>query len=230
MYGGDWLRRVRRGIVRADFDDPARTSDLDDLIACHICDTLHRDTDVPEGRRARCVRCGNVLQTPRGGAYTQIVVLALTGLILMVGAVFFPFLDLSTAGLHARGNVIDAITAFSDGLLLPLSFAVAALIVVLPAIRLMAILYTLAPLIAGRPPLRHATAAFRLAERLKPWSMAEIFIVGVAVALVKIADLATVSLGPAFWAFAALVIVTTLKDTFMCRLTIWKTLDARSRP
>jgi paraquat-inducible protein A len=72
-------------------------------------------------------------------------------------------------------------------------------------------------------------AVFRLAERIRPWSMAEIFIVGVAVALIKVAGLASLSLGPAFWAFVALVLITAVKDNFMCRLTIWKTLEHRSR-
>ena len=57
--------------------------------------------------------------------------------------------------------------------------------------------------------------------------MAEIFIVGVAVALVKVAGLAMLTIGPAFWAFTALVLITALNDNFMCRLTVWRTLEAR---
>jgi paraquat-inducible protein A len=57
--------------------------------------------------------------------------------------------------------------------------------------------------------------------------MAEVFIVGVAVALVKVGGLATLTIGPAFWAFAALVLITVLKDNFMSSLIIWKTLEAR---
>ncbi|NVK58893.1 MAG: paraquat-inducible protein A, partial [Rhodobacteraceae bacterium] len=34
-------------------------------------------------------------------------------------------------------------------------------------------------------------------------------------------------IGPAFWAFVALVIVTVLKDNFMSRVTLWKTLEHR---
>ncbi|HKK97294.1 MAG TPA: paraquat-inducible protein A, partial [Marivita sp.] len=40
--------------------------------------------------------------------------------------------------------------------------------------------------------------------------------------------LATVTLGPAFWAFVLLVIATALKDSFMCRVTVWQTLNHRS--
>ena len=86
----------------------------------------------------------------------------------------------------------------------------------------------LAPMALGHHPARYAVAAFRLAQGLKPWAMAEIFIIGVSVALVKVAGLATISLGPAFWAFVTLVIVTTLKDSLMCELTIWKTLEERA--
>ncbi|MFD3190239.1 paraquat-inducible protein A [Sedimentitalea sp. HM32M-2] len=207
--------------TRNDDTDPAG------LIACPVCDVLHRQADIPNGARARCRRCHAVLMAPRAGAMTQIVMLAATALILMVAAVFFPFLELRAGTFQQRSSVFDAILAFSDGLLLPLSFAVAALIVVLPAVRLAALLYTIAPMMIGHAPLPQATRAFRLASALRPWAMAEVFIVGVAVALVKVAGLATISMGPAFWAFVALVLVTTLKDTFMCKLTIWKTLEAR---
>ncbi|MDH3262467.1 MAG: paraquat-inducible protein A [Paracoccaceae bacterium] len=203
--------------------------DLSALVACPSCDALHRMAEVPTGGRARCHRCGMVLMAPREGALTRIVMLSTTALVLMVAAVFFPFLELQAGGLRQRSSVFDAVMAFSEGLMLPLSVAVAALIVILPLARFAAILYALAPMAFGKAPARHAARAFRLAEELKPWAMAEIFIVGVAVALVKVAGLAQVSLGPAFWAFATLVMVTALKDNFMCRLTIWKTLEERAK-
>lgn len=205
------------------------SDDLDGLIACPTCDALHRVSDVPVGGRARCHRCGTVLMEPREGAMTRIVMLATTAFILMIGAVFFPFLELTAGGRTQRSSVFDAVMAFSEGLMAPLSIAVAALIVVLPLMRLGAIVYALAPMALGWHPAPQAARAFRLAEALKPWAMAEIFIVGVAVALVKVAGLAQVSLGPAFWAFVALVFVTALKDNFMCKLTVWKTLEERAR-
>ncbi|QBF33200.1 paraquat-inducible protein A [Thalassococcus sp. S3] len=208
--------------------EPAKV-DPDTVIACPVCDALHLDRDLPDRVIARCIRCGEVLAAPRAGAMTRITMLALTAIILMAAAVFFPFLQLSAQGLVQRASVFDAIMAFSRGLMAPLSVAVALLIVLLPVARFGAILYALAPMALGWHPAPHALNAFRWAQRLKPWAMAEIFIVGVAVALVKVAGLARVELGPAFWAFSALVVITVLKDNFMCRLTVWKTLDARSR-
>lgn len=160
---------------------------------------------------------------------TRIVMLSVTAMVLMLAAVFFPFLELDANGLRQRSSVFDAVLAFSDGLMLPLSLAVAALIIFLPLFRFGAIIYALAPMALGWRPAKHAALMFRWAEAAKPWAMAEIFIIGVAVALVKVAGLAHVSLGPAFWAFVALVIVTVLKDNFMCQLSVWKTLEERSK-
>lgn len=198
------------------------------MLACPVCDTLHAEPEVPTGHVARCRRCGHVLAAPREGAFVRVLALAVTSVILMAGAVFFPFIELDAAGLHNRASVLDAVLAFSTGLMVPLSFAVALLIVLIPTARLLAIIYTVGPIAAGRQPFAGAMRAFRLSERLRPWSMAEIFILGVAVALVKVSGLASVSLGPAFWAFAILVLVTVLQDNAMCRYTIWKTLEQRT--
>ncbi|WP_411223454.1 paraquat-inducible protein A [Marivita sp. S2033] len=198
------------------------------MIACPKCDALHYLPHVEIGEKAQCVRCGTVLMAPKEGAMTQIVMLSATALVLMIAAVFFPFLELSTHGLGNKTSVFDAILAFSHGLMLPLSFAVAALIVVLPMTRFIAQIYVFAPMALGWAPAPQAGKVFRLAERIRPWAMAEVFIIGVAVALVKVAGLAQVTLGPAFWAFVGLVIITILKDSFMCRVTVWQTLNARS--
>ncbi len=204
--------------------------DLDpsELIACPVCDALHRDADIPIGSKARCVRCHTVLIAPRRQAMTRILMFALTALILMITAVSLPFLDISQAGLQRHSSIIDAILVFAVGPLIPLSFAVAVLIILLPSFRFLALAYVLGPMAIGYRPWPHAAWVFRVAQQLRPWSMAEIFILGVAVALIKIAGLATVALGPAFWAFSAMVVVIALQDAFMCETSVWKTLDRRS--
>ena len=55
--------------------------------------------------------------------------------------------------------------------------------------------------------------------------MAEIFIIGTAVALVKVAGLANVSLGPAFWAFCALILVNVASHVFTSVTTIWDAIE-----
>ncbi len=205
---------------------PVRTATPPDLVACPKCDALQHVAVLPErGARVRCVRCASVLIEPARFAVAHVLMLSASVLILMAGVVTLPFISIHTNGLANRSSVLDAALAFSGGPMAVLAGAVLALIVLVPAARAALTLYALGPMAMGRPPLRHARAAFALDEDLKPWSMAEIFVIGVAVAMVKIASLATIELGPAFWLFGALVLVSVLQDNSIDRWSIWKALE-----
>jgi paraquat-inducible protein A len=106
-----------------------------------------------------------------------------------------------------------------------LSLATAALIIFVPLARVILTMYVLVPVVLDRPPARHAIHAFRLSEAMRPWSMAEIFAIGCAVALVKVADLAHVGFGPAFWMFGVLVVLVVAQDSFMCKWSVWNSLE-----
>ncbi|NAZ35442.1 paraquat-inducible protein A [Rubellimicrobium sp. CFH 75288] len=200
---------------------------LETLIACPECDALYRSAEIRPGSRALCGRCHTVLISPRRHAGMAIISFALAATVLVMGALWFPFLRIDIRGLSREATLWEVATSFTGGPMLLVSFAVVAAIVLLPLARAALILYTLVPVVFDRPPARHAPAAFRLAEAMRPWSMAEIFALGCAVSLVKIADLATVSLGPAFWMFAALVVVTIAQDRLVCRWSVWKSLERR---
>lgn len=202
---------------------------LDELIACPQCDALYRARMPGEGQRLLCRRCHTVLIAPKRDAYLRVVALSLTVVILMIGATVFPFLGVNVGGFSNKASVLDAALAFlGGGWMAALSVLVAAFIVMIPILRALLVVYVLAPLIAGRAPWPRAHQAFRWSEDLRPWSMAEIFIIGCAVALTKVADLARLEFGPAFWMFAALVVVIVLKDGAMDRWSIWKALENRS--
>jgi paraquat-inducible protein A len=202
----------------------------DDLIVCPACDALWR-VRVPEaGGRTTCARCHHVLIRPRPGAILQIVALGLAVAVLLIGALFLPFLEIRVRGLSHASSIFDAALAFSGPDLVWLSLSVVAFIIGVPLARVFLTTYALAPLVLNRPVLRGGRTAFRWAEELRPWSMAEIFVLGVGVALVKVVDLARVEIGPAFWMFAGLVLITLLQDTFTCRWTIWRALDGAAPP
>ncbi|MCX7301064.1 MAG: paraquat-inducible protein A [Rhodobacterales bacterium] len=198
---------------------------LEDLIACPRCDALYHAAQPAAGERAVCGRCHSVLIAPRRRAGMTIIMMALTVTVLVLGALWFPFLRISTSGLQNSSTLLDAALSFVGGPLLIVSLAVVALIVLVPLTRALLILYVLVPIVFDRPPRPSARAAFRLAEELRPWSMAEIFAIGCAVSLVKVADLADISFGPAFYMFAGLVVVSIVQDTWMCRWSVWKSLD-----
>jgi paraquat-inducible protein A len=199
--------------------------DLSGLIACPTCDTLYRARAPAFGERAVCAQCHTVLIAPRARAGMTIIMLAMTAVILVLGALTFPFLRIDAGGFHNDATLLDAALSFAGGPLFLVSFAVTFLIVVVPVTRAGLILYVLVPIVFDRPPPAAARPAFAMAERLRPWSMAEIFALGCAVSLVKVADLAHISFGPAFWMFAALVIVSVVQDNLMCRWSVWQAIE-----
>ncbi|TMV61388.1 paraquat-inducible protein A [Thioclava sp. BHET1] len=208
-------------------DVSGRAEDLSDLRACPHCDTLYKLPKILPRQRGRCPRCHALLLAPRNQVITRVIALAFTALVLMAGAMFWPFLDLSAQGREAEATIFDAVEAYDHGLMFPLSLAVGAFIVVLPALRLSLLLYTLLPMMAGKRPWPRAGQAFRIAEAMRPWSMAEIFLIGVVVALVKVAGLAAVHPGPAFWALCGLVMVTVLQDMVIDKESIWNEIELR---
>ena len=202
------------------------TTDLDtsQYLVCPRCDALYRVNGVGKGEIAACSRCHTVLAAPRDKAGMLIISLALATLILIFAAIFFPFLTLNAQGFRSSSSLLDIALSFSDGVLSLLVFLMLACVLAIPALRASLLIYVLTPLVFDRPPRALAARAFRLAESLKPWAMAEIFAIGCAVALVKITDLAHVALGQAFWMFAVLVALVVIQDRFLCSWSVWNAL------
>ena len=197
---------------------------LDELIVCPQCDATYRLRRPGHGERATCSRCHTPLITPRRNAGLQIIAVSLAAFVLIIGATIFPFLRIDAAGTSNAVSILDAALAFGGPMIL-LSLTTAALIVFIPLMRAMLTLYVLIPVVLDRPPARHAITAFRISEGLRPWSMAEVFAIGCAVALVKVVDLADVEFGPAFYMFGALVLLIIAQDRFLCKWSVWQSLE-----
>lgn len=217
-----WARFIQRPPHLAREATTTQTDSGPVLIACHICDALL--SEPPAGApRTRCPRCGAILTTERPGALDGVLAATLTTVALLGAGVFLPFVNIEAAGRRQYASVFDAVAA-AGGEAWPLALAVGAMVVALPLIRALALLWVLVPLRLGRPVLPFARPAFRLAVELRPWSMVEVFLIGVIVALVKMAGLAIVGLGAAFWLFLVLTVVVFCEDAALCRRSIWRRL------
>ncbi|MBY6151655.1 paraquat-inducible protein A [Vannielia litorea] len=209
------------------------TSDVSraDLIGCPNCDLLHRAKPIAEGERAVCQRCHTVLIAPRAAAYSRALALSVANLILVTAAVFHPFLEIHAAGIVNRVSLLDVATSFGTGALFVVTVTSVAMILLVPLLRALLLAYALTPLALQHRAYTGARWAFRVAQELKPWAMTEIFVIGCAVALVKVAGLARLNFGPAFWMFIALSAFVILVDRSLCTWSIWSALDeAEKKP
>lgn len=201
-----------------------------EVIACTVCDALHEvPEEIPNGARIRCVRCHATLLRGPDHSIDRVLAGALGTVVLVFSALFFPFLEIHASGLASATTLIQTAFAFERGFTAPLSFVLILLIIVLPITRASALTYALLPIRLGFAPRPGTKKAFRIASHLKPWSMAEVFTVGVVVALVKIGGLAKVGLGPAFWELIFIVLIVALEMSNLSEKTIWRTIDLKSR-
>ena len=96
--------------------------------------------------------------------------------------------------------------------------------VLAPFGKLIGTLYVLIRLHEAAPP-RHLRRVFVLAERLRPWSMIEVFVFGVFVAYVKLGDLVHITLDTGVYALLALTVVMIWADSALDREAVWHRLD-----
>ncbi|MFZ3044412.1 MAG: paraquat-inducible protein A [Desulfatirhabdiaceae bacterium] len=176
------------------------------LIACHDCDLLHRLPATQGGMTMACSRCGAILARPKKNSLDRTLALAIAGLILLVMANSFPFLGFKIQGQVRDTLLLTGIRQFYTEGMAGLAVLVFFTTILAPLIQLMALIYILLPLTINRqaPGMFHV---FRWLRRIQPWSMMEVFMVGILVSIVKLAKMAEIIPNVAVFCFMALIFV-----------------------
>lgn len=205
-----------------------RKVSFDSLIACASCDWLHYRTIIEKGSRASCARCGSELYTRKPFSVDRTLAASLAGVVFLLLSLSLPFLSLTRGGVSSSISVLDAVSSLWMSDMLWLGILSLGLIAVLPMARLFLLIWVMFRLRYRLGVLPSMRTAMRWAETLEPWAMAEIFMVGVVVSLIKIADLATLTVGPAFWSLLGLICTTSFISLFLCKDSVWRLLTTRS--
>ena len=177
-----------------------------ETIACPDCDLLQRLPELPPGGKGRCPRCGWTVGSRSANPIDLPLALTITALILLIVANTAPLMSLSAVGRYASTTIIGgAYEMWVQGQEVTAAI-VAFCAVIAPAGY---ILFMLAVLLAvRRPPAPEWVGEMlRGAEVMRPWSMHEVMMLGILVALIKIAELATVEAGVGMYAVGALVML-----------------------
>ena len=191
------------------------------LTLCHACDLLSRVGEVPAGGTARCPRCGSVVYRRIRDSLDRTLALALAGLFLFIAANAFPFL-----ALKMQGNVTHTTLSSGVGALYEQGSPIVASLVLLttivaPFLQIASLIFVLGPLRLGIRVSGQAHV-FRLLRRVQPWSMMEVFIMGVLVSLVKLLDMAQIVPGIALWSFVLLIPVLAAASSSLDAESVWR--------
>jgi paraquat-inducible protein A len=193
---------------------------LHSMIACHDCDLLQRIPPLPDSGTAVCPRCGAALQRTRRNSLERTLALTLAGLALFAVANTFPFLAFKLEAQIRETTLLTGIlTLYRQGLK-ELAVLVMLTTVVVPLVQLLGTLYVLLPLKFNRqPPM--VMHVFRWVRTLQPWSMMEVFLIGILVSIVKLAKMAKIVPGVAVFAFLALILVMAASASTLDPHVVW---------
>src|SRR4051812_21738294 len=89
--------------------------------------------------------------------------------------------------------------------------------------------YFLVGLRLPRPP-RHLRRVYTVVEHLRPWSMVEVFLLGVLVACIKLIDLVHIEIGVAFYALGLLLLTMIAAEAALDDQAVWEEMERRGVP
>lgn len=204
----------------------AATATATGLVRCGSCDLLLRARALPAGGRARCPRCGAVVDRRKPGSLSRTWALVIAACVLYVPANVFPVMVVAGPGGSEADTIMSGVVAmFAMGW-----YEVGVLIffasITVPMLKL-AILISLLVSVQRRSHWRPRDRAvlYRVVEIIGRWSMLDMFVVSLMVALLQLGAVANVApaIGATF--FAGVVVLTMLAASSFDPRLIWDAME-----
>ena len=206
--------------------DPRRVSELplDELVACHECDLLMRKPHLALGEKAQCPRCGYELYAHRYKVVERSLALVIAALLLYIPANFLPIMQLNLLGQASQDTVWSGVLGLFNTGMQGIAVVVFLCSMAIPLLKLLCQLFVLLTIRfdIGRS---YGLLLYRIYHHLKDWGMLEVYLMGVLVAIVKLADMAAITVGLGLACFIGLLLVQVWLEVVMSPHQIWQALS-----
>ncbi len=193
-------------------------------VACLFCDTLHEAAEIEEGEAATCKRCGHVLYQNRHASLIRATCFSLSALLLMIVAQSLPFLTLNAAGLQRELTLFNTATSLMQNDAPLLGCSVLIFTILAPMFLICGMVYTSMPLLLGR----RAPGTYFIVKwvyRTEPWNMVEVFALGVLVSILKLAQVAEVTINVGFYSYCGVMVCMAAALAGIDRRELWDRVE-----
>jgi paraquat-inducible protein A len=176
------------------------------LLVCEHCDSVYARRELARGEVAQCARCDAVLERAQRLSLDAWFALTVAAALLFVLANAYPIVEIRLQGSSGEATLWGSVLALarSDAALFALPAALA--FIGIPLAQIVLLLWLLAFARAGQRAPGFAFS-LRWLDRLRPWSMAEVCLLGALVAITKLAGVIDVRAGVGLWALAGLTVL-----------------------
>jgi len=198
---------------------PATSAAADGLACCHLC---YKRAPVA---LERCPRCGARLHLRKPESLQRTAALLITAALLYIPANVLPIMTTEQLGRATDSTILGGVILLVHYGSYPIAAVIFIASVLVPLGKLVALCW-LCWSVARRHATSHRerTILYRTTELIGKWSMVDVFVVTVLVALIHLGGVLRITPGAAALAFAGVVIVTMLAaESFDPRL-IWDQL------
>jgi paraquat-inducible protein A len=175
------------------------------FLTCHTCGQEHRQAPLATGEKAFCSRCGALMAKGSRLGPDSTFVFSVTGLVLAVPAALLPFIGAEKLGDERTSRLLTGVGALWDGGMSAVAVLVLLCGVLLPVALLAVFALLHVPERFGWQPGGTARL-LRAAHVLEHWSIPEVQVLAVLVALMKLGSIVEITVGPAFWFYCAMAI------------------------
>ncbi len=196
------------------------------LTSCQSCHLLCQMPEVDNWHHATCPRCGERLHVRKPNSIVRTWALLLAAYILYVPANVFPIMKVTTLGYTESDTILSGVFYFIETgswLIAIIIFTASIFIPLLKLLTLTGLLISVRRKSRWRP--RDRARLYRLIEGIGRWSMVDIYVVTLMVAIVKIGAIASIEAAPAAVYFAAVVVITMFAATSFDPRLIWDNLE-----
>jgi paraquat-inducible protein A len=193
--------------------------------ACPDCDALFSVHVVRKEERVICPRCRANLFARRFNFVHRATALVFSAAFFFILANAFPFLSLRADYRESNMHLAGCVSGLEEQGFPVLAAMVGVFTLAAPMLLIGAMLYVLVPLLHDRR-LPWALPTCRLIHQTRRWNMVEVFLLGVLVSLLKLGNLATLSLDTSFWAFVGLIVCLIAAFAAIDYAELWEQLEA----
>ena len=199
------------------------------LITCRSCHLLCRSSVGSGKYYITCPRCGEVLCPRKPNSISRTWALVLAAIIFYIPANLFPIMKVTSLGHTQADTIISGVIYFIETGMFPIAFVIFVASVFVPLLKLLILSFLLISVqVRSQWRPRDRTRLYRLIEAIGRWSMVDIYVVTLMVAIVKIGSIATIEAGPAAVYFAAVVVLTMFAAMSFDPRLIWDKLEAEN--
>ncbi len=195
------------------------------ILTCTECHELNRQD--PETDEQTCTRCGAQVHARRPDSLMRTWALLLTSGILYIPANLLPIMTINSLGQGSPSTIMAGVIELMQHGMIPIAAVVFIASILVPTFKLVGIALLLYSVQRHQPlSARQRIIMYRFIEFIGRWSMLDIFVIAILVAVVNFGRIASVEANLGAVAFASVVVLTMLAAvTFDPRL-IWDNTES----